>query len=122
MGKEVKYNKNAGNWLQTRKYMWQIYSRQPVPASEEDKGGGGMWRIRSRSKDVGPPPGSVSLGLGLVIFIAGDIYIVTNFYVMERAYDMTLGLKELNAYAVKFVLNTTNYTVGNRPPLQSKYL
>ena len=73
-----------------------------------------------RSKVGGPPPGSVSLGSGSGFVIAEDGDIVTNFYVVERAYNMTLGLEERNAYIVEFISNVTNCITGKSHPLSSK--
>ena len=74
----------------------------------------------SRSKrGVGPDPGSVSLGSGSAFVITEDRYVVTNFHVVERAYNMTLGTEERNAYAVKFLSNVTEYIMVNSPPLSS---
>ena len=37
-----------------------------------------------------------------------DIYTVTNFYVVETAYDIKLGLEEQNTDSVEFVSNVTD--------------
>ena len=70
-----------------------------------------------RSKVGGPPPGSVSLGSGSGFVIAEDGDIVTNFYVVERAYNMTLLLEEWNTYSLKFVSKIIDYIMGKRPHL-----
>ena len=41
---------------------------------------------------------------------------------MERTYDKMLGTEEMNAYAIEFLLNVTNYIMGKRPPLSSMSL
>ena len=56
---------------------------------------------RGRSKhSVGPATGIVSMGLGSGFVITEDGYVVTKFHAVERAYDMTLGTEERDAYAV----------------------
>ena len=44
----------------------------------------------SRPKYGGTTPGRLLLGSVSVFFIAEDGYVVTNFHIVERAYNMTL--------------------------------
>ena len=75
---------------------------------------------RGMSKSGVPPPRSIFLESGSGFFIAEDGYVVTNFPIMERAYNMKLVLEERNAYAVEFVFNVAYYIMGERVPSSSK--
>ena len=70
-----------------------------------------------KSKCGSPPPRSILLGSESGFVVEEDGYIVANFHVMERAYDMKLGLEDWNAYTVKFVSNITNYIMRKSPHL-----
>ena len=65
----------------------------------EMRGRSSTGRRRSRigcsgiSKGGGPPPGSVSLGSTSGFVITEEGYVVTNFHIVERAYDMKFGLE-----------------------------
>ena len=77
-----------------------------------------MRRIRSsgsgRPKGVGPPPGIVFLGSGSGFVIAEDRYVVTSFHVLDRAYNMILGLEERNMYTVELFSNVTDHIMVNK--------
>ena len=82
-------------------------------------------RTRGRSRSVSGiskvsdhPNKSFLLGSGSVFVISKERYIVTNFHVMKRAYNMTLLLEELNTYAVEFF--TLPITSWERDPFFNK--
>ena len=105
-----------------------VASVEPPPGGTRKRKNTRRGRDRSKSgsgrskNGVVPAPWSVLLGLGSVFVIAEDRYVVTNFHVVERAYNMTLGTEERNAYTVKFLLDVTEYIMGKRPPLLSMSL
>ena len=61
-----------------------------------------------------------SLGFRSGFVISKDRHVVTNFFIMLRAYNMILVFEQPNTYTVEFVSSVTDYIMRNGPSLSSK--